>query len=267
MIKRFFGAGIPGVDPAELGGMLVVLEGPDGSGRSTQIRLLKDWLEGRGHAVSVVGLRRSTLVARELSDAKEGHILGRTTMSLFYATDFADQLEHVMLPALRAGYIVLADRYIYTLIARDVCRGTDLGWLESLYGLALVPDAVFYLKARPQSLAERTLQKYGTLDYWESGMDIGLAPDIFDSFLKYQMLLQLQFTRLQLQYGFEVINGNRSVRAVAADLRRRLEPIVERGMGAAHATIGRGTTNGRASDGDRVSAPVEVGSSQQPATS
>ena len=230
MTKRFLGAGLPGVDLSELPGMLIVIEGPDGSGRSTQVRLLKDWLEARGHAVTVVGLRRSMLVAQELSDAKQGHTLSPTTMSLFYATDFADQLEHVMIPALRAGYVVLADRFIYTLMARDICRGADPAWLESLYGMALVPDAVFYLKVRPTTLAERTLEKYGQLDYWESGMDIGLAPDIYDSFLKYQALLQQQFARLQEKFGFEVINANRSIRAVAAELRRMLEPIVENGL-------------------------------------
>lgn len=226
MSNRFFGAGLPGVRPESLTGVLIVLEGADGSGRSTQIRLLRDWLEGRGHAVTEVGLRRSTLVAKELSTAKEGHILGRTTMSLFYATDFADQLEHIMVPALRAGNLVLADRYIYTLMARDVARGADRSWVEQMYGMALVPDAVFYLKVSPKILVERNLEKNGTLDYWESGMDIGLARDMFDSFVKYQNLMQLEFKRLQEHYGFDVINGNRSVSAIAADLRARLERIL-----------------------------------------
>jgi dTMP kinase len=166
------------------------------------------------------------LVSKELSAAKEGHILGRTTMSLFYATDFADQLEHVMIPALRAGNLVLADRYIYTLMARDVVRGADRHWVEQVYGMALVPDAVFYLRVSPRLLAERTLEKNGTLDYWESGMDIGLHRDMFDSFVKYQNLMQAEFARLQQRYGFDVINGNRSVRTVAADLRSRLEQIL-----------------------------------------
>jgi dTMP kinase len=234
--KRFYGAGLPGIESADLGGMLIVIEGPDGSGRSTQTRIIKDWLESRGHAVTVVGLRRSTLVAQELSHAKQGHVLGHTTMSLFYATDFADQLEHIMIPALRAGYIVLADRFIYTLMARAICRGADRSWLESMYGMAIVPDAVFYLKVRPAVLAERTLEKYGTLDFWESGLDLGLAPDMYDSFLKYQTLVQHQFTQLQQQYGFVVINGNRTVRAVAAELRRHLEPIVDQGMANGRAT-------------------------------
>jgi dTMP kinase len=223
MPKRFYGAGLPGVDPSELIGTLVVLEGADGSGRSTQIRLLREWLERRGHAVTEVGLRRSTLVAKELSAAKEGHTLGRTTMSLFYATDFADQLEHAIVPALRAGFIVLADRYVYTLMARDIARGAEPGWVEGVYGTALVPDAVYYLKVTPRVLVGRVLEKTGTLDYWESGMDVGLSPDMFDSFVKYQGLMQNEFKRLQERYGFEVINGNRSVRAVQHDLRARLE--------------------------------------------
>lgn len=226
MPNRFYGAGLPGVKPENLIGSLIVLEGADGSGRSTQIRLLRDWLEGRGHAVTEVGLRRSTLVAKELSTAKEGHILGRTTMSLFYATDFADQLEHVMIPALHAGNIVLADRYIYTLMARDIARGADPAWVEKLYGMALVPDAVFHLKVNPKVLVERNLEKNGTLDYWESGMDIGLARDMFDSFVKYQSVMQQEFKRLQERYGFETVNGNRSIRAVATDLRARLEQIL-----------------------------------------
>ena len=226
MPNRFYGAGLPGVRADSLGGVLIVLEGADGSGRSTQIRLLRDWLERRGHAVTEVGLRRSSLVSKELTAAKEGHTLGHTTMSIFYATDFADQLEHVIVPSLRAGFVVLADRYIYTLMARDIVRGADPEWVERLYGIALVPDAVFYLKVSPRMLVERNLEKSGQLDYWESGMDVGLARDMFDSFVKYQGLMQNQFRRLQETYGFDIVNGNRSIRAVNADLRQRLEGIL-----------------------------------------
>lgn len=231
MPNRFYGAGLPGIQVDSLPGILIVIEGADGSGRSTQIRLLRDWLESRGHAVTEVGLRRSTLVSKELSAAKEGHTLGRTTMSLFYATDFADQLEHIMVPALRAGYIVLADRYIYTLMARDIVRGADPAWVERLYGMALVPDAVYYLRVHPRLLVERNLEKSGTLDYWESGMDVGLARDMFDSFVKYQGLMQSEFRRLQEHYGFEVINGNRSIRAVCNDLRAHLDRALGKRLG------------------------------------
>src|SRR5882724_10029375 len=110
--RRFYGHGIPGVNLEELAGRLIVVEGADGSGRSTQIAQLVEWLEGGGHATVQVGLKRSTLVSEELEKAKQGNILSRTTFSLFYATDFADQLENIILPALRAGFIVLSDRYI-----------------------------------------------------------------------------------------------------------------------------------------------------------
>jgi dTMP kinase len=227
-MKRFYGRGLPGVSPKELGGKLIVLEGADGSGRSTQAELLTAWLERKGFATVNVGLNRSTLVSRELSRAKQGNVLSRRTLSLFYATDFADQLENRIVPALKAGFVVLADRYIYTLIARDVARGGDRAWLESLYGIAIVPDIVFYLRVSPRQLIERNFQKHATLDYWESGMDLGLSSDMFESFLKFQGLIQAEFERMQRTYGFDILNGNRSIRAVAKDLQARVEPILER---------------------------------------
>ena len=226
-MKRFYGQGLPGLDPAQLSGKLIAIEGADGSGRSTQIALLRDWLESRGHAVVDVGLRRSTLVSKQLDQAKQGNILGPTTLSLFYATDFADQLENTIVPALRSGFIVLADRYIYTLMARDRVRGADQSWVESLYGVALIPDAVFYLRVSPKQLVERNFQKHTTLDYWESGMDIGLSRDMFDSFMKYQKLIQREFAQMQSTYGFEVINGNRSVRAICRELQANVGRVVE----------------------------------------
>ena len=162
-----------------------------------------DWLETCGHATVQVGLKRSTLVSEELEKAQHGNILSRTTLSLFYATDFADQLENIILPALKAGFIVLADRYIYTLMARDMVRGMDEAWLKNLYGIALEPDAVFYLSVEPEELVQRNLAKSATLDYWESGMDLGFSRDMFDSFLKYQTAMQAAFRQLQKSYGFD----------------------------------------------------------------
>ena len=224
--RRFYGHGIPGVDVEKLAGRLIVVEGADGSGRSTQIRLLVEWLEGSGHSTVQVGLKRSSLVSEELSRAQAGNILSHTTLSLFYATDFADQLENTMLPALRAGQMVLADRYIYTLMARDLVRGMDEEWLKNLYGMALVPDAVFYLNVAPEELVQRTFAKYASLDYWESGMDLGLARDMFDSFLKYQALMAKQFKRLRQVYGFHIIDGHRSVEAINTELRKRMQAVL-----------------------------------------
>ncbi|HEY3488811.1 MAG TPA: hypothetical protein VGK27_01670 [Candidatus Deferrimicrobiaceae bacterium] len=225
--KRFYGEGLPGVDPASLHGKLIVIEGADGSGRSTQTAILTDWLERRGHAVAHVGLRRSELVGEELAAAKDGNVLSPRTLSLFYATDFADQVENRIIPALRAGFVVLADRYIYTLMARDFVRGAEIDWLRSVYSIAPVPDLVMYLRVPPQQLLERFIYRGKELDYWESGMDIGYSRDWFDSFIRYQTELNRVFTRLQHDYGFEIINGNRSRQAVTRDLQARIEAFIE----------------------------------------
>jgi dTMP kinase len=224
--RRFYGSGIPGVRPEELVGKLIVVEGADGSGRSTQIARLVEWLETSGHATVQVGLKRSTLVSEELERAQEGNILSRTTLGLFYATDFADQLENIILPALRAGFIVLSDRYIYTLMARDMVRGMDEAWLKNLYGIALEPDAVFYLAVEAEELVQRNLSKKATLDYWESGMDLGLSRDMSDSFVKYQTAMQAAFRQLQKTYGFTIVDGNRSVDALTDELRKKISAVL-----------------------------------------
>ncbi len=225
--RRFYGYGIPNVDLNRLAGKLIVVEGADGSGRSTQIARLRDWLEGSGHATVQVGLKRSTLVSEELDQAQTGNILSHTTLSLFYATDFADQLENIILPALKAGFMVLADRYIYTLMARDLVRGMDEAWLKNVYGVAIVPDAVFYLNVSPEQLVQRNFAKNHALDYWESGMDLGLSREMFDSFLKYQALMAQQFRRLQAIYGFSIVDGDRSPEAINAELRRKIEAVLD----------------------------------------
>jgi len=224
--KRFYGHGIPGVDLEKLSGKLIVIEGADGSGRSTQIARLVQWLECSGHATVQVGLKRSTLVSEELEHAKQGNILSHITLSLFYDTDFADQLENIILPALKAGFMVLADRYIYTLMVRDLVRGMDEIWLKNLYGVALEPDAVFYLNVSPEQLVQRNFLKNQALDYWESGMDIGLSRDMFDSFLQYQALVEKHFRRLQATYGFTIVNAERPVAAVNAELQEKIERVL-----------------------------------------
>ena len=225
--RRFYGHGIPNVAAEELAGKLIVVEGADGSGRSTQIARLVDWLETSGKGTIQVGLKRSTLVSEELAKAQEGNILSRTTLSLFYATDFADQLVNIILPALRAGFIVLADRYIYTLMARDLVRGMNEAWLKNLYGIALEPDAVFYLSVEPEELVQRNLSKSAALDYWESGMDLGLSRDVFDSFLKYQAAMAEAFLNMQKTYGFEIVDANRSTDHVTRELRKKITALLD----------------------------------------
>src|SRR2546425_1249139 len=179
---KYYGEGLPGVDLRELRGRLIVIEGPDGVGRSTQVSMLKPWLESNGHAVLDTGMTRSALAGKGIKQAKAGITLGPISLTLFYATDFADRLENEMIPALRAGFIVLTDRYIYSLIARAIVRGLDASWIKACYGVALKPDAVFYLRANVGGLIPRVLSSPAGFDYWESGMDIHLGDDLFDSF-------------------------------------------------------------------------------------
>src|SRR5262245_29613005 len=205
--KRFYGNGLPNVNVSLLKGKLFVIEGADGSGRSTQIALLRDWLERLGYPTAEIGLKRSMLIGRELEEAKRGNTLSPLTFSLFYATDFADQLENIILPALQADFIVLADRYIYTLMARDIVRGVDPEWVKKMYSIALVPDMVFYLKVSPRGLAERNFRKNGMLDFWESGMDIQRSGNMFDCFTRYQRQMQKLLLAMQRINGFDIINA------------------------------------------------------------
>lgn len=227
-MKRCFGSPPPALDLAKLTGALIVIEGPDSSGRSTHTQLLADWLQQNGYPVAQVGLKRSQLVGRDLEAAKGGNVLSPRTMALFYATDFYDQLENRIVPALRAGTVVLADRYVYTLIARDLVRGGDPEWLASLYSKAIVPDAVFYFQVSTRTLVDRTLAAHGSLDYWESGMDIGLSRDWFGSFVKYQRRMNQEFRKLRDQYGFEVVNANRRVSTIHTELLERIRRVLRR---------------------------------------
>ena len=218
-----FGEGIPGIDPQELRGNLIVIEGADGVGRSTQIWLLKQWLETKGHAVLATRMTRSALAGKGLRQAKKGTTLGRVTMALFYATDFADRLEHEIIPALKAGFVVLTDRYIYTLVARALVRGIGPDWLRDIYGFALKPDRIFYLRAGVDDLVTRVLQK-GRFDYWESGMDLHLGDDMYESFVEYQNRIMAQFDKMVEDYGFTVIDASRPIDAVFADLKDQRKP-------------------------------------------
>ncbi len=220
--RSFFGRPLPEVTDRTFPGRLFVIEGADGSGRSSQIELLSAWLEASGFGVKHMGLRRSPFLAEDIEHAKQTNMLTHTTMSLFYATDFFHQLIHEIIPALRAGYIVLADRYIYTLMARDIVRGAEPAWTRNLYSPSIVPDAVFYFKVDPHELAERNLQKNKTLDYWESGMDLGLSRDMFDCFLKYQRLIHNEFTQMQEEFDFQIVNANDNMDLIQNDLRKRI---------------------------------------------
>lgn len=230
MESRFYGAGLPKCDVSALPGHLLVVEGADGVGRSTHIELLQGWLEGHGFAVATTGMVRSALTQRGIEEAKEGHNFDRATMALFYATDLADRIENEIIPALRSGFVVLSDRYVFTMIARGAARGLDREWLARLYGFALVPEKTFFLRLDPDELIRRTLRRGGELDYWESGRDIGLAPDLYTSFRKYQALMLAEFDRMAEPYGFTVIDAARSIEEVQGDLRRAVGDMLDPAM-------------------------------------
>jgi dTMP kinase len=222
---ELYGQGLPAIAAGELKGKLVVVEGPDGVGRSTHIALLREWLESRGHAVLDTGMTRSALAGKGLKAAKEGHTLGGITMSLFYATDFADRLEHEMIPALRAGFVVLTDRYIYSLMARAIVRGADPQWMNGVYEFALKPDVIIYLHATVDQLVTRTVQSSG-FNYWESGMDLRLGDDLYDSFMAYQGRLLTVFDRMTDEYGFQVVDTSGSIQNVSDQIKELLEPML-----------------------------------------
>ena len=224
---EFYGEGIAYLKRTESKGSLIVVEGPDGSGRSSQIDLVTSHLEAAGHAVITTGLKRSELIGAGILEAKHKLPLGKKTQALFYAAHFADQLEHKIIPALHAGYVVLADRYIYTLMARSTVRGIGRTWSHDLFGFAVKPDLVFYLDVPAEELFHRVFQKYGTLDYYESGADIGLSDDLYESFVLYQRRIAKEFKLMETRYGIARIDGGRTIPDVNAELQQRIDGYLE----------------------------------------
>lgn len=225
---QFYGVGFPYNPIKELPGKLIVLEGTDGVGRSTQIQLLRNWLETSGYAVSDTGLRRSPMTYPGLSAAKGGLTISRLTMNLFYATDFADRLENQIIPALKAGFFVLSDRYFYSIMARDIVRGADPQWANKVYGFALKPDLVFYLKMDVPTLVSRLVHGKG-FNYWEAGMDLHQSDNLYDSYCDYQGKLIAQYDRLSKEYGFIEVDASKSVNLVFDELRRKIRDLITMG--------------------------------------
>jgi dTMP kinase len=224
---EFYGEkGLPKVNLEELKGKLIVVEGTDGVGRSTHVALLRQWLEHNGHAVLDTGMTRSTLAGAGLKAAKEGHTLGHITLNLFYATDFADRLENEMVPALRAGFIVLTDRYIFSLMARALVRGADPEWIRQVYEFALKPHIVIYLRVALEDLITRVVQNAG-FNYWESGMDLHLGEDRYDSFVEYQTRMLREFENMAAPYHFQIIEASPNIEEVFDAIKSRIEPLLK----------------------------------------
>src|SRR5512142_2182798 len=222
---EFYRAGLPYLSVEGYPGKIIAIEGTDGVGRSTQIRLLREWLEVQGWGVAETGWTRSTLMQPTIDLAKASNTLNKLTFVLLYATDFADRLEKEIIPALKAGFIVLSDRYIFTALARAGVRGIDRAWLRSLYGFAIAPHLVFYLKIDVETLIGRVLESRG-MDFWESGMDLKHGDDIYDSFRTYQNKLLREYASMADEFHFRVVDARRSVDRIQDDLRRQVEAFL-----------------------------------------
>ncbi len=215
---QFFGAGLPYLVPSEYPGVLITIEGTDGSGRTTQIAKLREWLELQGYGVIETGWTRSALVGRTIAQAKEVRSLNRYTYALLYAADFADRLEKEIIPALRSGFVVLSDRYVFTAFARDVVRGTPPAWVRDLFGFAPIPHLMLYLKIDVPTLIRRVISR-GDIDYFEYGMDMGLSDDPYDSFKKYQTLLVREYNNMASEFGFHTISARMKPERIQARMR------------------------------------------------
>lgn len=223
---RFYGHTPLNLGAKPLPGRLIVIEGTDGVGRSTQIGLLKEWLETEGFAVSDTGFRRSDLTGSGIDRAKRGHILDHLTLNLFYATDFWDRMERSIMPALEAGMVILGDRYIFSIMARARVRGVPAQWLDDALEFAMIPDQVYFLDVDVEHLLPRVMANR-ELDHWESGEDFLREPDRYASFVRYQSALIKEFRSLANQYNFETIDARRSVLEVFEDLQNGVRSVLE----------------------------------------
>lgn len=223
---RYFGDGLTYLNPSDLKGKLIAIEGTDGVGRSTHLEMLQEWLEVQGYGVITTGWTRSNLMSKTIEAAKAGNILDHWSLSLLYATDFADRLEHQIIPALRSGFVVLADRYIYTAFARDFVRSGDRNWIRDVFGFALIPDLVCYLRIDVETLALRVIETTG-MNYWESGMDLRLGADLYDSFKKYQSLMIKEFDKMAEEFHFNVVDARKSPEEIQEELRAHILPVLQ----------------------------------------
>lgn len=191
----------------EFSGKLFVVEGVDGSGKSTQLSLIHQWLQNEGYGVFFSAWNSSSLVRSTTKKGKTDHLLTPTTFSLIHATDFADRIEKEIIPPLKAGAIVLADRYIYTAFARDVARGIDPSWVRKLYKFAVKPTIAFYFKVPLNVALDRILSSRSQIKYYEAGMDLNLSPDIKESFKLFQEKILIEYEKMIEEFGLTVIDA------------------------------------------------------------
>ena len=210
-------------------GLLIVIEGTDGSGKSTQLELLKRSIQDKSYGVMVSEWKTSRLIAKVIDDAKERNLLNATTYSLLYAADFADRLENQIIPALISGFIVLLDRDHDTSLARDVVRGQDINWVKNLYDYAPEPDLIFYLDMPVDELLKRIIGTTG-LNYYESGRDVGFSTDFYKSFQIYQQKCLDEYNNMKSIYNFKSIDGTMSVEEIHKIMNDEVQKILDSGV-------------------------------------
>ncbi len=207
-------------------GLLIVIEGTDGAGKSTQVKMLDKFIQNQGFGCMVSEWKTSRLISEVINNAKERNLLNATTFSLLYAADYADRLENIIIPALKAGFVVLLDRYTYTAYVRDSVRGHDINWVKNLYDYAPKPDLVFYLKMPADKLIKRLIGTDG-LDYFESGRDIGLSSDIYKSFEIYQTKCLAEYEKLEKEYGFITLDGTLSKEEIHKSIKAEVKKLLK----------------------------------------
>ena len=207
-------------EPHEYPGMLIVVEGIDGSGKSTQLDLVRSWLIQEGYNVFFTEWNSSKLVKRTTKLGKTKQILTPTTFSLIHCTDFSDRLEQSIVPYLQAGMVVLADRYVYTAFCRDVVRGVERQWVRDLYSFAVRPDIAFYFSVPLEVAMRRIFRGRPMLKYYEAGMDLNLSRDPAESFMRFQRKIIEEYERVVKEYDLVVVNGAHPIERQQRRIRR-----------------------------------------------
>ncbi len=207
-------------------GRLFVFEGLDGSGKSTQAALLAKWLAAQGYRVFQTEWNSSELVSNTIRRGKKKGLLTPTTFSLLHATDFADRFDRRILPPLRAGYVVVCDRYSFTAFVRDSARGCDPEWVRTIYSFAPPPDVAFYFRVPVRVTLQRKIASRLKINYYEAGMDMGLSDDLHDSYERFQGRLKREYDRIAVQDRMTVIDSTRPVEKIQAELRETVRPVL-----------------------------------------
>lgn len=211
---------LPATAPHSYPGKLIIVEGIDGSGKSTQLQLLHKWLESQGHKVFFTEWNSSQLVRETTKRGKKTKSLTPTTFSLLHATDFASRLYHDIMPPLKAGMLVLADRYMYTAFARDVVRGVSPQWVRKLYNFAVRPDMAFYFKVPVDVAISRLLGgTRGQFKYYEAGMDMNLSQDLTESFRLFQSRILIEYDKIVDEYGLITMDATKDIEAQQNEMR------------------------------------------------